>query len=261
SSFKFEGKTWGLTGYVNYPLMRGRQHNAVLRFAVSSISAKTLRSDDTQSEDKMRVYDATYNFDLSESYLGSAKNVGSVKLSSGKLFRGEVGRNSRLQADQTFTKLNYSFNRSQRLSTEPTTVLNFKLNGQFTQDKLVGVQQLGIGGPSSVRGYPTGTFLADKGAYAAADLYWYASDDFNPFVFVDYASASVVEGESFTNNNVHLGSYGIGANWTFGGAIFDFTLAKAIGSDGDFAELISNGGKDAVGRKSTQLFISMKYNF
>jgi hemolysin activation/secretion protein len=280
ATFGFAGETLSITAATRYQLVRGKTHNSALYFNLSKMNAKTQRLNQLLSEDNILVYQSGYEFDLTDGFMidegkfYANRSAVSVQLSRGKLSKGDAGK-SRLEADDDFTKITYSLNRAQRLGDKLN--LNMRLNGQFTRNQLVGAQQMGIGGPSSVRAYPTGAFLADKGTYAALDLVWDAGDLYtgsllklldmsgeskiSPYFFVDYAEAKVVEGETFAVKQVGLGSYGLGLNWQFGKMSFDFTVAKALGSSRELSISTSEGGQDVVGRQNTQLYASIKQLF
>lgn len=274
SSFAFAGETLNLTAYVNYLWLRGKQRNATFSVSISQANAKTKRQSQLLSEDDLTYLQTEFAFDFFDSaiqqdFLSEGRNLGNVQLVAGRLSSGGVS-NSRLAADSDFIKVTYSLSRAQALP--PlfgfNNGLNIRLNGQYTTNKLVGIQQMGIGGPSSVRAYPTGAFLADKGVYVAVD--WVFSDifeqgkfgySFDPYMFTDFAKAKVVEGETFAVKKVHLGSYGIGFNWQYGKWTFGMVLAKALGSGYQIDLPISEGGRDVIGRKNVQIYSSIKYQF
>ncbi len=58
--------------------------------------------------------------------------------------------------------------RLQRLSQYTSVVL--RVDGQFTSDPLVSLEQFSMGGPDSVRAYPVAERLAEKGGVASLEL-------------------------------------------------------------------------------------------
>lgn len=258
SDFGFNGKTRQYKVYGNYQLYRSRSFNGTFGLALSHINAKSLLLNTLKSEDKVSVADFSYRFDFTDKLLGGGTNFGNLQLSTGKLSEGRASQ-SRLSADNNFNKLNLSLNRALQLSHASRMLLRF--NGQYTNDKLVGVQQISLGGPSSLRAYPTGAFLADKAVVASMDLYWSATDFFKPYLLVDYASARLVGVDNDANDKAHLGAYGFGMNWHYGSVSLDMTAARALGSNRSRATPISDGGRDAAGRNSTQIYASLHYDF
>lgn len=76
-------------------------------------------------------------------------------LSSSRIGAGGV------RAGGAFDRLDLSLLRYQALT--PQRGLLFKLRGQYSPDMLVPIEQLALGGPTSVRAYPAAQYLADSG--------------------------------------------------------------------------------------------------
>ncbi len=125
---------------------------------------------------------------------------------------------SRAGADSSYTYLTASIERSQRIGRQATA--RFRAQGQISQDNLLASEQLGIGGPSTVRGYNTSIARGDKGGLLSAELYspiyslaqwfdWrYTNDELRFLVFADYASvsnANLLEGEQSSQDLFSLG--------------------------------------------------------
>jgi hemolysin activation/secretion protein len=72
------------------------------------------------------------------------------------------------QAQNTFSKLTY--NASFRQALVKNYQASLKLTGQVASEKLTPQQELYLGGIDSVRGYPSGDYLADTGFYAQMEL-------------------------------------------------------------------------------------------
>ena len=75
---------------------------------------------------------------------------------------------SRLGASGEFNKFAVQLQRLQRLSQYTSVVL--RVDGQFTSDPLVSLEQFSMGGPDSVRAYPVAERLAEKGGVASLEL-------------------------------------------------------------------------------------------
>lgn len=84
---------------------------------------------------------------------------------------------------------------------------------QYTREKLIpGDQLFSIGGPTTVRGYPTNTAAGDSGYYFNAELHRDLSDwvkGLDAYVFID--SGAVY---STSPARTQLDSSGVGASWT-----------------------------------------------
>jgi hemolysin activation/secretion protein len=79
-----------------------------------------------------------------------------------------VGGASRLGASGEFDKIAVQLRRLQRLTEFTSLVL--RLEGQYTSDPLLSLEQFSLGGPDSVRAYPVAEVLAEKGGFASVEL-------------------------------------------------------------------------------------------
>jgi hemolysin activation/secretion protein len=77
-------------------------------------------------------------------------------------------RASRLGASGEFDKVAVQLQRLQRLTQYTSVVL--RLEGQYTGDPVVSLEQFSLGGPDSVRAYPVAEVLAEKGGLASLEL-------------------------------------------------------------------------------------------
>src|SRR5262249_55504732 len=75
---------------------------------------------------------------------------------------------NRLGASRAFDKVAIQVQRLQRLSQYSSLML--RLDGQYTSDPLVSLEQFSMGGPDSVRAYPVAEVLAEKGGVASLEL-------------------------------------------------------------------------------------------
>lgn len=74
---------------------------------------------------------------------------------------------SRLDAGGEFDKITGQVQRYQRIAQNHALLL--RLSGQYSDDILVSLEQFSIGGPDTVRAYPTAEFLADTGGFASLE--------------------------------------------------------------------------------------------
>jgi hemolysin activation/secretion protein len=102
----------------------------------------------------------------------------------------------------------------------PDTLFVFRSNIQLTTDPLVSLEQFGIGGLNSVRGYRQNFLLSDNGVFASAEfrLPIYRQPRLNHVLqvvpFVDVGRGWNVSGLP-TPENQTLASVGIGLNWQY----------------------------------------------
>jgi hemolysin activation/secretion protein len=74
---------------------------------------------------------------------------------------------SRLDASGAFDKVTGQVQRYQRIS--QNNALLVRASGQYSDDILVSLEQFSIGGPDTVRAYPSAEFLADTGGFASIE--------------------------------------------------------------------------------------------
>jgi hemolysin activation/secretion protein len=79
-----------------------------------------------------------------------------------------LGGASRLGASGEFDKVSLQVQRLQRL-TQNTSVL-LRVDGQYSDDPLVSLEQFSLGGPDSVRAYSVSEVLAERGGVASLEL-------------------------------------------------------------------------------------------
>jgi len=129
-------------------------------------------------------------------------------------------RASRLDAGGEFDKLTAQMQRYQRITQNNALLL--RASGQYSDDLLVSLEQFSIGGPDTVRAYPTAEFLADTAGFAS--LEWiinapgFASRPafgghtwgqiFQVSLFVDYATGQLTEALPGQEDSITLSGWG-----------------------------------------------------
>ena len=154
---------------------RGRQFNNHALLSLSREVAKVKPPID--STDNLTVLSLGYGFDSVDTRHGGVNSL-SVQLHQGiggflgAMAANDAPESSRhgadgKQAGGDFTKLYFRFQRLQTLSPRQNLLLN--LNAQYSPDLLTSVEQLPLGGPGSIRGYPVSQLLVDKGITASLE--------------------------------------------------------------------------------------------
>lgn len=273
ATFNFKGETVSARTFVSYLNSLDRASRQEIIGSVSLIQTKSERFDSIASEDRLVVLDLAYQFDFKAvddwTFGFFDRIMGDLRISTGKLEDG-VAKNSRLEADPDFTKLNYAIRNIKSLNNSFLSDLRLTLTGQYTLNQLVSVQQMGIGGPANVRAYPTGSFLADSGNILQLEVFtnnlvnkkYLGFNYIQPFIFSDYAAARVVEAESFSTKKVRLGGYGIGMQLGVDDLFnLSFSVAKAFGSSSSHAIDISEGGRGVTGQNDYQAYVDIRFAF
>lgn len=102
-----------------------------------------------------------------------------------------------------------------------TSALSVQLRAQRSlTGALPSIMQLSLGGPGSVRGYASGTFIGDGGYTVAVDYHFRMSDSLRGYVFADTGVGRLTSGPS-----QRISSAGVGSEWQIASAT---TLAAVI---------------------------------
>ena len=151
---------------------------------------------------------------------------------------------SRLGASGQFDKVALQLQRLQRLTQYTSLVL--RIDGQYTSDPLVSLEQFSMGGPDSVRAYPVAEALAEKGGVASLELIlgapgfashpafgattWGQILQFS--VFADYAHGSLnAPLTAAQERNVNLSGAGLAVQFSLPGRVFArLDAAKPLGT-------------------------------
>lgn len=150
-------------------------------------------------------------------------NLAQLQVTAGRNDGDRVGRRGGSGATSagSYAKLSLSYQRLQRLGARQTLLL--RLDGQASDDLLVSLEQLALGGPANVRAYPVSEALVDTGL--AATLEWtidapgFASRPFRDTtwgevlqvsLFADWAGGEVNDPFPLQDESVTLRGYGLG---------------------------------------------------
>jgi hemolysin activation/secretion protein len=140
---------------------------------------------------------------------------------------------SRLGASGEFNKVSLQLQRLQRITQYTSVVL--RVDGQFTNDPLVSLEQFSMGGPDSVRAYPVAEVLAEKGGVASLELITGAPGFANRpafgnstwgqvlqvSLFVDYANGKLNDPlVAAQTKSSRLAGAGIGLQFSLPGRVF-----------------------------------------
>ncbi|MDJ0806359.1 MAG: ShlB/FhaC/HecB family hemolysin secretion/activation protein [Gammaproteobacteria bacterium] len=152
------------------------------------------------------------------------------------------------KAGAKFDKLNLGLARKQRFIAD--TALWFRFNGQYSPDPLVSLEQFAMGGPNSVRAYPTAEFLRDKGYFVSLEWAtelpflsesavpaWLAGDRETTWgraitlsLFADYAEGWLNDAiDASQEESETLDGIGIGLNFQTARTSLNMSLATPLG--------------------------------
>lgn len=154
---------------------------------------------------------------------------------------GVDSEGNRVPAGSDFFKLGFGYSWLKSLT--PSQTLMFRLNGQYSDDLLVSLEQFSIGGATSVRALPSSHYLADSGAFASlewgmrapgfADKPAFANRNWGDVLrvtaFYDYGWGRYVDEavlRTGEDDSVHAGGAGLGIELGLPG-LFRFNLQWA----------------------------------
>lgn len=272
SELGFEGSTKNGSIKVRKQLKRSRTSNQYLEAGLELKSAKTLRDDKVQSHDRLTNIVLEAGFDHIDSFAGGGYNQGSVTVVSG--LDNVLGSLSNADSDISrtgqsgpapidFKKLKFNFSRYQKINDELSVAL--KMQGQYSNDALVSVEQFGLGGINNVKAYSGAEFMADKAVYLGAELIARApgfsqKPAFNDrtwgevlqvSMFVDYAKGYKNDALENEDASATLKGVGVGLRLTPAkGVSFNLSVAKPLG-----------GSAAAKNGRNPQIFARLQYSF
>lgn len=122
--------------------------------------------------------------------------------------------------------IKYNLSAVNQKALETGCLLTLRLEAQLTPDRnLPTVEQFSLGGMSSVRGYPTGLLLGDRGYFISAEWSRSLSEKVTGLLFIDHGGAIPYKGNNQTNtSDDYLTSCGVGVTLKFD----DHNSAKVV---------------------------------
>jgi len=160
-----EGDTEIFGVKISHPLIRARDKNTILTFGFHNkdVEQQLLGSD--QSKDELNAFSLGIGFDGIDRYVG--KTIVSLEWNPGHVDFKETPP-SRLDVDETFTRFNGSLTRIQKIY--GYTNLLLRLQGQYSPNRLLPIEQFPLGGYFWVRGHEPATFLGDSGYTFSSEI-------------------------------------------------------------------------------------------
>jgi hemolysin activation/secretion protein len=156
--------TYGMS--FSHPILREKNQNLTVSAGYDKKYSRIFIKDELENVDNLKVLYATLDYDSLDRYLG--KNIVSLGFYHGKLYPDEDYPYSRKIADRRFNRLNLSIARIQKIYGN----VNFMLRGlgQNSNNNLLPIEEIGIGGYGTVRGHNLALFLGDTGFTLSGEL-------------------------------------------------------------------------------------------
>lgn len=152
--------------YLSQPLMRKRSQSLTFSLGYNNKYAKSYQQNRLQNIDDLDVFYAVLDYDSLDRYLG--KNIVSLGYYWGSLNPDGVYPLTRTTAEHRFHKYYLSAVRIQRIYGSVSFIL--KATGQVSNQNLLPIEQMAIGGYGSVRGHDSSMFLGDTGIALSGEL-------------------------------------------------------------------------------------------
>jgi len=150
-------KIYGLS--VSHPLVRKKNQSLTMSVGYDNKYSRIYIKDQLKNIDALDVFYATLDYDSLDRYLG--KNIVSLGIYQGNLDPDAVLPYSRKNADNRFRRYNLSMARIQKVYGN----VNFMARGlgQISNNNLLPIEQMSIGGYGTVRGHNLALFMGDTG--------------------------------------------------------------------------------------------------
>ncbi|MCF6251183.1 MAG: hypothetical protein L3J75_07940 [Methylococcaceae bacterium] len=253
-----KGETSTAGVFFKYPLLKSRLGTVDIQLDLTRKRARTLATGIRESSDDLSVLTAGVNFEYVDLALGNARGAGNqggifvvqgfsdvlgsmnriVTLADGPNKSSRQGGSGEFAGGE-FTKLVGNLTRLQTLGWGTSLLL--RVDGQWSDDLLVSLEQYSLGGPFNVRAYPQSEFLVDSAYFGSAEFavnapgftdvpaFWgYTWGDIIQFsTFVDYVAGFTNDPRSGVKVQKNLAGYGFGAKFTLPG-ILQMNLTTAF---------------------------------
>lgn len=258
--------------YWDRAFANGRFFSANGRIAVAVKNADTEVPGSLLNEDQLSVVSGVFDF-FKASRSSRGFNVGSIGVDvgiadwlgsmdgSGDGFSSRVGGDGE-RAGGSFEKVTLNFQHLRRISQNNSLLL--RVDGQWSNDILVALEQYAIGGPQNVRAYTVAEALVDTGG--SATLEWIINapgfadkptagnrtwgEIFQLSLFADYAYGETNNPLLFEEPTVDYSGYGLGLQFNVPGTFYGrFDVASPITD------------RDAINDRDPQYYFRMSYTF
>ena len=160
------GKTIIYGANINHPLFKQKNSELRVSFAFDHKDTENQILGESQSQDVLNAYTFGLDFNNLDRFLG--KNIINFQYVHGRLDQNEKYVPSRLNVDDYFDRLKLNATRIQRIF--GNTNIMVRGSGQFSNYRLLPIEQFVIGGYGTVRGYDPATYLGDSGYYVSTEL-------------------------------------------------------------------------------------------
>lgn len=272
--FDMEGTTTIAHTYWRRAFHRSRLFNSYALLQLDRKSSKLEVGQGDDGEDELTVFSVEGGFDWSSGsrrhmlntniqYRQGFEDLMGSMVATDNPFLTEASRRggSGMYAGSEFTKVNLSYDHWYSMA--PRHILHVSFRGQHSEDLLVSLEQMAIGGPNSVRAYSAAEFLRDKAVSTSVEWLMRAPgfSEWKAFgnkrwgevlqvsLFADYAKGWLNDPLASDREVVSLSGVGAGLRFNYGEFSASFEIASPLGD-----EVASN-------QRDPQYFFEINYGF
>ena len=212
------GTASSTTVFASYPFIRSqfKNLNGTLSYE-DKTTTDFVDSTATVTGKKLKVTSLGLSGNLQDNLGGGGFNSFDVAFIQGKLGIQSPGAlaidAASAQSNGSYNKLTWSASRLQRITND--TLLSFNINGQQAGKNLDSSEKFSLGGPTSIRAYPSGEGIGDEGYRGTLELRQTLLQNIQGVVFYDFGTVKINKnpfGAAGTSNNKTLAGAGFGIN-------------------------------------------------
>jgi hemolysin activation/secretion protein len=154
-----DGDTTMYGASISQPILRHRNQSVTMSIGYENKYTRSYAQDELENIDDLDVYYWTLDYDSLDRYLG--KNIITLGYYWGSLNPDAAAPFTRANAEHRFRRYNLSVARIQKVYGN----INFMLRGmgQISNQSLLPIEEMAIGGYGTVRGHNSSLFLGDSG--------------------------------------------------------------------------------------------------
>lgn len=269
ASSEAEGTAHNYGVRFNYPLIRSTTSNVNLytKYENKLLRDKALQAYTAQKKIQYIHFGISSNFQ--DKLLGGANNQVSLEYTKGDL--DLKSNNNSFITDQASARTNGNYskyfltiNRAQALPSDFTLRLNS--NFQYSNENLDSSEKMGLGGPYSVRAYPSSEASGDQAMLLQVELAKNIQKNMELFGFYDYGWVRTNNdlwanwnGGSTIPNIYSLDGVGLGFKYQMLASLScDITMSRALKSNRGVADDSTNSDGS---RRSNRYWLNLTYQF
>ena len=229
------------TVFASYPFIRSRfsNLNGTLSYE-DKTTTDFVDSTATVTGKKVKVTNVGLSGNLQDALAGGGFNSFDLAFIQGKLGIQSLGAlaidAASARSNGSYSKLTWSASRLQRITND--TLISASLTGQQAGKNLDSSEKFSLGGPTSIRAYPSGEASGDEGYRGALELRQTLLQNIQGVAFYDFGTVKINKnpfGAAGTSNNKTLAGAGFGINASISKVQIKASIAWRLSPDAPLA--------------------------